>query len=252
MTTPDAMSDGLAAALIQISAHAERISSLDAREAGHFEQVAATLRDLASKVTTSQSRQEAILASLDDLDAQVAKLATHLADLAAPGEEDGDTDRYQPVPPPRWWKLSGPERETALDRLRAWVEQIYRPGYGQLAATLPPCWERHPVCLYTLDWLSELWSVLYLASQRDGPSSPPRLNGTPGSCPPPPTRCPTRPAAAITPRADAVTCPASHPRHLPIPRFMNTGRRDAEHAPCPVREPRTSRRTTDRPESRTA
>ena len=169
MTTPDAMSDGLAAALIQISAHAERISSLDAREAGHFEQVAATLRDLASKVTTSQSRQEAILASLDDLDAQVAKLATHLADLAAPGEEDGDTDRYQPVPPPRWWKLSGPERETALDRLRAWVEQIYRPSYGQLAATLPPCWERHPVCLYTLDWLSELWSVLYLASQRDGP-----------------------------------------------------------------------------------
>ena len=42
MTAPDAMSDGLAAALIQISAHAERISSLDAREAGHFEQIAAT------------------------------------------------------------------------------------------------------------------------------------------------------------------------------------------------------------------
>jgi hypothetical protein len=169
MTTPDAMSDGLAAALIQISAHAERISSLDAREAGHFEQIAARLRDLASEVTTGQSRQDTILASLDDLDAAVAKLATHLADLAAPGENDDDTDRYQPVPPPRWWRLSGPEREAALDRLRAWVEQIYRPGYGQLAATLPPCWERHPVCLYTLDWLSELWSLLYLASQRDGP-----------------------------------------------------------------------------------
>ena len=25
------------------------------------------------------------------------------------------------------------------------------------------------LCLYTLDWLSELWSVLYLAPQRDGP-----------------------------------------------------------------------------------
>jgi hypothetical protein len=169
MTTPDAMSDCLAAALIQISGHAERISSLDAREANHFEQVAARLRDLASEVTTSQSRQDTILASLDDLDTHIAKLATHLADLSADREEDDDTDRYQPVPPPRWWKLSGPEREKALDRLRAWVEQIYRPGYGQLAATLPPCWERHPVCLYTLDWLSELWSVLYLAPQRDGP-----------------------------------------------------------------------------------
>lgn len=169
MTTPDAISDGLAAALIQISGHAERISSLDAREANHFEQVAARLRDLASEVTTSQSRQDTILASLDDLDTHIAKLATHLADLAADSEEDDDTDRYQPVPPPRWWKLSGPERETALDRLRAWVEQIYRPSYGQLAVTLPSCWERHPVCLYTLDWLSELWSVLYLAPQRDGP-----------------------------------------------------------------------------------
>jgi hypothetical protein len=34
---------------------------------------------------------------------------------------------------------------------------------------LPSCWERHPVCLYTLDWLSELWSLLYVAPQRDGP-----------------------------------------------------------------------------------
>jgi hypothetical protein len=169
MTTPDAVSDGLAASLIQISAHAERISSLDAREAGHFEQIAARLRDLASEITTGQSRQEVILASLDDLDAQVAKLATYLADLAEPSDKDDDSDRYQPVPPPRWWKLSGTERETALDRLRAWVEQIYRPAYGQLAATLPSCWEGHPVCLYTLDWLSELWSVLYLAPQRDGP-----------------------------------------------------------------------------------
>jgi hypothetical protein len=169
MSAPEPMSDGLAAALIQISGHAERISSLDAREADHFEQIAAHLRDLASDISTGQSRQDAILASLDGLDAQVAKLATHLADLTSDDGEDSRADRYQPVPPPRWWKLSGPERETALDRLRAWVEQIYRPGYGELAATLPSCWEHHPACLYTLDWLSELWSVLYLAPQRDGP-----------------------------------------------------------------------------------
>lgn len=48
------------------------------------------------------------------------------------------------------------------------MEQIYRPGYGQLAAMLPACWEQHPLCLYLLDWLSELWSVLYLSLRRDG------------------------------------------------------------------------------------
>ena len=51
-------------------------------------------------------------------------------------------------------------------RLRGWVEQVYRPGYGQLAATLGPCWEQHPLCLYALDVLSELWSVLYLQASR--------------------------------------------------------------------------------------
>jgi hypothetical protein len=46
------------------------------------------------------------------------------------------------------------------------VEQVYRPGYGHLAAGLGECWEQHALCLYILDWLSELWSVLYLAPAR--------------------------------------------------------------------------------------
>jgi hypothetical protein len=47
------------------------------------------------------------------------------------------------------------------------VEQVYRPGYGQLAATLGPCWDDHPLCLYALDIASELWSVLYLQAKRN-------------------------------------------------------------------------------------
>ena len=43
---------------------------------------------------------------------------------------------------------------------------MYRPGYGQLAATLGACWDQHPLCLYGLDVLSELWSVLYLQARR--------------------------------------------------------------------------------------
>src|ERR1022692_1144251 len=178
--TAEASGDGLAAALIQISAHAERISGLDTREAGHYQQIAARLRELAAGAASASTRidgiggtvprQAAIIDALDGIDGQVAALARHLAELAADGYEDDETGgaSYRPVPPPRWWKLTAAEREAALDRLRAWVEQVYRPGYGQLAATLPPCWENHPLCLYILDWLSELWSVLYLAPRRNG------------------------------------------------------------------------------------
>ena len=93
---------------------------------------------------------------------------------------------------------------------RAWVEQIYRPGYGQIAATLPACWEQHTLCLYTLDWLSELWSVpLPRPRARPPPPSPPRPNGRPGCCPQPPSRWPSTPPDAPTP---ATPLAASHPR----------------------------------------
>jgi hypothetical protein len=177
--TADTTGDGLAAALIQISAHAERISGLDTREASHYQQIADRLRELAADAASASTRidgiggtlarQGAIIDALDGLDGQVAALARHLADDE---DEDDEPDgpSYRPVAAPRWWKLTAAQREAALDRLRAWVEQVYRPGYGQLAATLPRCWENHALCLYILDWLSELWSVLYLAPSRNGSS----------------------------------------------------------------------------------
>jgi hypothetical protein len=120
------------AILDQLAAHSEQIVRLDAREAGHF----ATL--------TSQ--------------------LTELADLAT--QSDGDADRYQPDPAPPWWRLAAADRAEPLARLRAWVEQVYRPGYGHLAATLAPCWEAHDLCLYALDIAAALWSVLYLQPER--------------------------------------------------------------------------------------
>ena len=71
-----------------------------------------------------------------------------------------------PEPVPAWWKLTAAERPEPIARLRAWVEQVYRPGYGHLAATLGPCWPSHDLCLYGLDIASELWSLLYLQPRR--------------------------------------------------------------------------------------
>ena len=80
----------------------------------------------------------------------------------------GGSPSWPPRAPaaPRFWKPGDPARQDAAGKLRAWVEQVYRPGYGHLAAGLGECWEQHPLCLYILDWLSELWSVLYLAPSR--------------------------------------------------------------------------------------
>jgi hypothetical protein len=169
----------LTAVLLQITAHAERLAVLDEREATHHQQTTGRLAELARQLTSTGDRlgevlataasQAAVLGSLDGLDQQVAALADRLA-LLVTGQDNGDSpdgDSYRPPPAPRWWKLSGEEREAALARLRAWVEQVYRPSYGHLAAALGPCWDRHPLCLFGLDWLMELWSALYLTPERD-------------------------------------------------------------------------------------
>ena len=112
-----------------------------------------------------------IAAILDQLAAhheQLALLGRTVQDLQAtltkPTDRDAEDNVANPVP--KWWKLPADQRREPLSRLRAWVEQVYRPGYGHLAATLGPCWEAHDLCLYGLDILAELWSVLYLQDQR--------------------------------------------------------------------------------------
>ena len=92
--------------------------------------------------------------AVQDLEGTLAKLT----------DRDGEDHLANPIP--KWWKLPADQRREPLSRLRAWVEQVYRPGYGHLAAALGPCWEAHDLCLYGLDILAELWSVLYLQDQR--------------------------------------------------------------------------------------
>jgi hypothetical protein len=153
--------DPIPAALLQLADHDERLAGLDEREAVHFRAVQQRLGELAELITKlggTLQDQSAVLERLEDLAGRIPAQAS--------ADDGGDGDCYEPSPVPRWWKLTGAAREEALGKLRAWVEQVYRPGYGQLAATLGTCWEQHSLCLYGLDVLSELWSVLYLQAQR--------------------------------------------------------------------------------------
>ena len=144
--------DPITAIADQLAAQAEQIIRLEARQA---EQHAAVSRQLAEL-----SGQAAALGRV------VGEHAAALTQLAATSQAGPDPDGYCPGPAPAWWKLAAADRSEPVARLRAWVEQVYRPGYGHLAVGLGPCWPAHDLCLYGLDIAAELWSVLYLQPDR--------------------------------------------------------------------------------------
>ena len=145
--------DPIAGLVDRLAAYREELTRLDARETEHH---------------TALSGQ---LAELTDLAASIRRSlhnhAAALAQLTGTSQAGTDADSYCPGPTPAWWKLSSDGRQEPLARLRAWVEQVYRPGYGHLAASLSPCWDQHDLCLYGLDIAAELWSVLYLQPSRN-------------------------------------------------------------------------------------
>jgi hypothetical protein len=160
--------EGLTAVLLQLAGITQKLAELDQRQAGDTRDLKERIAGVASLVDElkdATAGHAQVLAGLDGLDRQVADLAAKI-DADAPADSDRNGPTYRPPPAPKFWKLDGPSRDQAIGKLRAWVDQVYRPGYGHLATSLGDCWEQHPLCLYILDWLSELWSVLYLAPGR--------------------------------------------------------------------------------------
>lgn len=143
--------DPIAAVLDMLAAHAERLSQLDAK---------------LGSVADAAERVHEFAALARQLDQRISTVGLRLDQISLADRSGTEEFSYLPAPSRRWWKLDGRDLESALTALRAWVQQVYRPGYGQLAATLGQCWDQHLLCLYALDILAELWSVLYLADDR--------------------------------------------------------------------------------------
>ena len=160
--------DPLPGVLAQLTAHHEQITQLDTRETSHHAAVTERLTQITDLVTDIRrllDDHQLALARIEGIDGQATDPAAH-PDGTAPASNSKGPGRYRPGPAATWWKLTDAERQEPIARLRAWVEQVFRPGYGHLAATLGPCWQRHDLCLYGLDILSDLWSVLYLQPER--------------------------------------------------------------------------------------
>jgi hypothetical protein len=147
-----ASNDPITGLLDRLAAYREQVAQFGTREAEHHAAVSRQLAELTALAA-------GIGRTLNDH-------AATLAQLTATSGADADPDSYCPGPAPAWWKLAAADRQEPVARLRAWVEQVYRPGYGHLAASLGLCWDQHDLCLYGLDIASELWSVLYLQPGR--------------------------------------------------------------------------------------
>ena len=144
--------DPITAIADQLAAHAGQLTRLEARQDEHHAAVSGRLAELTGQAAA--------------LGRVVGEHAAALTQLAAASPAGPGPDGYCPGPAPAWWKLAAADRSEPVARLRAWVEQVYRPGYGRLASGLGPCWPAHDLCLYGLDIAAELWSVLYLQPAR--------------------------------------------------------------------------------------
>lgn len=166
MTAGGTEGGGVAAALMQIAKLTEELRKVDGREADHWVKVRERLRELTSQLASLSEGLGAAAELGASTQADVQGLAARVEAIEDP--EPG-TRGYVPIPAPRWFLLQGDDRAAAIDRLRSWVEDVFRPGMGRPAARLPECWAEHEFCLYQLDVLSELWSVLWLQPKRTAP-----------------------------------------------------------------------------------
>ena len=96
-------------------------------------------------------------------------------------------------------RLDGPARDAAIGKLRAWVEQVYRPGYGHLAASSGGLLGAAPAVPVRPGLaVRAVVGALPRARRARRGRWPARPNGTPGCWPPRPSSSPGKPAAAPT------------------------------------------------------
>jgi hypothetical protein len=115
-------------------------------------------------------RADGIETKLAELSALLSRMSSRITEIGEapktsgrkPEEAADGEPSYEVNQAPPWWQPEHDRTVETTDRLRDWVEEVYRPGFGHLGKTLAKCWDRHPLCVLYLDTLHEAWCLLYI------------------------------------------------------------------------------------------
>jgi hypothetical protein len=117
--------------------------------------------DRLAAIEQRQRDQAAVLASLESLQKEHAKLSELVADLVVKTEKPG----RMPRPTPQWHSLTDEERAAELGKLKGYEKEIL-PLLGHLGKKLGPCWQQHPLACIALEIIGELWQTLFMTDRR--------------------------------------------------------------------------------------
>jgi hypothetical protein len=167
---PGGPDEGVVAAVLKLTDLATRVERVEQSAARRIEELAASCAEALAQVAglreeagTLGDRADGIEHKLAEVSALLARMSAQIDDLTAvlePDDQPGAAYRVNPGPP--WWNPGDDRCTAAIERLRDWVDEVYRPVFGYLGTMLPGCWDQHPLCLACLDVLHEAWCLLYL------------------------------------------------------------------------------------------
>jgi len=172
MSGPDAARDsGVVAAVLKLTDLAARVERVEQSAAQRIGELAASCAEALAQVASVREEAGTLGGRADGIEHKLAEVGDLLARVSVqidgltaatqdPEDETGTAYRVNPAAP--WWKPGDERCAETTERLRDWVDEVYRPVFGYLGAMLADCWDQHPLCLAYLDTLHEAWCLLYL------------------------------------------------------------------------------------------
>ena len=167
---PGGPDEGVVAAVLRLTDLAAQVERVEQSAAQRIGELAASCAEALTQVAGLREEAGLLGGRADGIEAKLAEVGDLLGRMAAqidgltsaPQPEDQPATAYRVNQGPPWWNPGDDRCAEAAERLRDWVQEVYRPVFGYLGALLPGCWDQHPLCLACLDVLHEAWCLLYL------------------------------------------------------------------------------------------
>ncbi|HEX6522201.1 MAG TPA: hypothetical protein VF070_19675, partial [Streptosporangiaceae bacterium] len=148
--TPDPLTD----AVLKLAKLADQVERVEQSTKQRFQELGAACGEALEQVTavrqesgTLGDRADGIETKLAELGALLSRMSSRITDIndsatASSGKGQGGTDSeasYDVNQAPPWWQPGHDRTIETTARLRDWVNEVYRPGFGHLGKTLEEC-----------------------------------------------------------------------------------------------------------------